>query len=318
MMKLVALAAGAAAACVDDASWTFDLNGVDGKPLTCSKLARKLAKGVPAAKARRLAAIGRSACPAATGACPGPARGLAARPGDSQCYDADRAEIPAAVCACHASCRGCGYTADRMPTRASDCVACPEGSFLFPQRDDMTGLCVGDYAPTPLPSYAPTARRGYLDGEPGTCAETWTVPSLPGCEAPQRGCPAKACDGEDRRWCCPPGAADCATEWRHCGDDAPSAAPTYGPSPRPTRAPVDGAYRPTANPSYAPSAAPSAPTYAPSAKPTRAPVDGAYRPTANPSYAPTASVYEPSAAPSKAPSYKPTHRPWYKPTDRPA
>ena len=29
MMKLVALAAGAAAACVDDASWTFDLNGVD-------------------------------------------------------------------------------------------------------------------------------------------------------------------------------------------------------------------------------------------------------------------------------------------------
>ena len=283
MMKLVALAAGAAAACVDDASWTFDLNGVAGKPLTCSKLARKLAKGVPAAKARRLAAIGRSACPAATGACPGPTRGLSER-GAGQCYDADREEIPAAVCACHASCRGCGYTADRMPTRASDCVACPEGSFLFPQRDDMTGLCVGDYAPTPLPSYAPTARRGYLDGEPGTCAETWTVPSLPGCEAPQSGCPAKACDGEDRRWCCPPGAADCATEWRHCGDDAPTAAPTYGPS----------------------------------AKPTRAPVDGAYRPTANPSYAPTASVYEPSAAPSKAPSYKPTHRPWYKPTDRPA
>ena len=283
MLKLVALAAGAAAACVDDASWTFDLNGVDGKPLTCSKLARKLAKGVPAAKARRLAAIGRSACPAATGACPGPTRGLSER-GAGQCYDADREEIPAAVCACHASCRGCGYTADRMPTRASDCVACPEGSFLFPQRDDMTGLCVGDYAPTPLPSYAPTARRGYLDGEPGTCAETWTVPSLPGCEAPQSGCPAKACDGEDRRWCCPPGAADCATEWRHCGDDAPTAAPTYGPS----------------------------------AKPTRAPVDGAYRPTANPSYAPTASVYEPSAAPSKAPSYKPTHRPWYKPTDRPA
>ena len=283
MLKLVALAAGAAAACVDDASWTFDLNGVDGKPLTCSKLARKLAKGVPAAKARRLAAIGRSACPAATGACPGPARGLSER-GAGQCYDADREEIPAAVCACHASCRGCGYTADRMPTRASDCVACPEGSFLFPQRDDMTGLCVGDYAPTPLPSYAPTARRGYLDGEPGTCAETWTVPSLPGCEAPQSGCPAKACDGEDRRWCCPPGAADCATEWRHCGDDAPTAAPTY----------------------------------APSAKPTRAPVDGAYRPTANPSYAPTASVYEPSAKPSKAPSYKPTHRPWYKPTDRPA
>ena len=283
MLKLVALAAGAAAACVDDASWTFDLNGVAGKALTCSKLARKLAKGVPAAKARRLAAIGRSACPAATGACVGPARGLSER-GAAQCYDADREEIPAAVCACHASCRGCGYTADRMPTRASDCVACPEGSFLFPQRDDMTGLCVGEYAPTPLPSYAPTARRGYLDGEPGTCAETWTVPSLPGCEAPQSGCPAKACDGEDRRWCCPPGAADCATEWRHCGDDAPTAAPTYGPS----------------------------------AKPTRAPVDGAYRPTANPSYAPTASVYEPSAAPSKAPSYKPTHRPWYKPTDRPA
>jgi hypothetical protein len=205
-------------------------------------------------------------------------------PGAAQCYDADREEIPAAVCACHASCRGCGYTADRMPTRASDCVACPEGSFLYPQRDDMTGLCVGDYAPTPLPSYAPTARRGYLDGEPGTCAETWTVPSLPGCEAPQSGCPATACDGEDRRWCCPPGAADCATEWRHCGDDAPTAAPTY----------------------------------APSAKPTRAPVDGAYRPTANPSYAPSASVYEPSAAPSDAPSYKPTHRPWYKPTDRPA
>lgn len=240
MLKLVALAAGAAAACVDDASWTFDLNGVDGQALTCSKLARKLNKGVPAAKARRLAAIGRSACPAATGACAGPARGLSSS-ATSQCYDADREEIPAAVCACHASCNGCGYTADRMPTRASDCVACPEGSFLFPQRDDMTGLCVGDYAPTPLPSYAPTARRGYLDGAPGTCAETWTVPSLPGCEAPQFGCPATACDGEDRRWCCPPGAADCATEWRHCGDDAPTAAPTYGPSVRPTRAPVDGA-----------------------------------------------------------------------------
>ncbi|KAH8096545.1 galactose oxidase [Aureococcus anophagefferens] len=224
MLKLVALAAGAAAACVDDASWTFDLNGVDGQALTCSKLARKLNKGVPAAKARRLAAIGRGA---------------------ARCYDADREEIPAAVCACHASCNGCGYTADRMPTRASDCVACPEGSFLFPQRDDMTGLCVGDYAPTPLPSYAPSARRGYLDGAPGTCAETWTVPSLPGCEAPQFGCPATACDGEDRRWCCPPGAADCATEWRHCGDDAPTAAPTYGPSAKPTHRPW---YKPTDRP----------------------------------------------------------------------
>ncbi|KAH8061800.1 hypothetical protein JL722_3754 [Aureococcus anophagefferens] len=42
MLKLVALAAGAAAACVDDASWTFDLNGVGGQALACS--AREEAK----------------------------------------------------------------------------------------------------------------------------------------------------------------------------------------------------------------------------------------------------------------------------------
>ncbi|KAK7254881.1 hypothetical protein SO694_00135059 [Aureococcus anophagefferens] len=114
---------------------------------------------------------------------------------------------------------------------AAACV--DDASWTF----DLNGATTGADAP---PSYARRRRRGYLDGAPGTCAETWTVPSLPGCEAPQFGCPATAC-GEDRRWCCRPAPPDRATEWRHCGDDAPTAAPTYGPSVRPTRAPVDGA-----------------------------------------------------------------------------
>lgn len=118
------------------------------------------------------------------------------------CHVSPGEQIPADLCACHPTCKTCGYS--NMPTAATNCITCADANHIvaISSDSDGTGVCI-----PPPPTAAPTA-QAFSAKEVCSVERTYT-----GClqKASRQGTADSCCMwelGEVRGMCVPAEADD--------------------------------------------------------------------------------------------------------------